>query len=295
MSSALAPDAATADCRLRWQCLAEASPQLRTQAADPSRWSRFYDRVAPLWDAVTAGVDGLGHRIAAVAREREVLRPNDDVVEVGCGTGGLALAMVEHGARVTAVDASTGMIGVLREKLRTAEGPDVSTAVADWRRLPSERRYQLAAACCVPDTLSPDGLQRLDRLSRRHCLLVLGHGTDVFPLRRRIWRRAMDEPLPPTGQLLPFVMSTLETMGRRPRRASLSWPAQLDVAADDVRAFFEAYFLTLGCTGDDLDRGIHESIARHVRNGRVRCSGMVNLTAVWWRAGSPTNGSWNPD
>jgi hypothetical protein len=153
--------------------------------------------------------------------------------------------------------------------------------------LRSERAFQLAAACCVPDALSPDGLCELDRLSCRHCLVVLGDGNDVFPLRRRIWRRAMTEPLPPKGWLPPFVTGALEAMGRQPCRARLNWPARLDVDADDARAFFEAYFSTLGCAGLRLREAIEDVISPHLRDGRVRCTGTVELVAVWWRAGGP--------
>lgn len=287
MSADPVATAVTTDWQLRWRSLAETSPQLRTQAADPDRWRRFYDRVAPLWDAVTAGVDGLGDRIAALAFERRLLRPADRVIEVGCGAGDLALAMADRGALVTAVDLSPGMIGVLRNRRCGASRHAVAAAVADWRRLQSDHGFQLAVACCVPDALSPGGLRELDRLSGRHCLVVIGSGADAFPLRRRIWRRAMTEPLPPTGRLLPFATGALEAMGRQPRRARLSWPARLDADAADVRTFFEAYFTTLGCAVGGLRDTIEDVIMPHLRDGRVRCTGTVDLTAVWWRAKAP--------
>jgi len=278
--------AAAADWTLRWERLAETSPQLRTLAAQPERWRRFYDRVAPVWDAVTAGVDGLGSRIAAFAGDRKLLRPGDEVIEVGCGAGSLALAMANHRALVTAVDSSPRMIDVLQGRPQQLSPQAVTAAVADWRRLRSVRAFDVAVACCVPDALSPDGLRALDGLSHRECLVVLGHGNDAFPLRRRIWRRAMSEPLPPPGRLLPLVVGALEAMDRRPYRQPLSWPTRLDVAAADARAFFEAYFDTLGCTGDRLRKAIDDVIEPLVVDGRVRCAGRIDLVAVWWRTGA---------
>jgi SAM-dependent methyltransferase len=276
-----------ADWELRWRQLAGASPQLRAQATDPGRWRMLYDRVAPLWDVLSAGVEGTGGRIAALARQRRLLRPEDRVLEVGCGTGSLALAMAEQGALVTAIDQSPGMIRVLRGKLPGTPRPGVVAAVADWHRLRPTRSFQLAAACCVPDALSPAGLRELDLLSCRHCLVVLGHGGDAFPLRRQIWLRAMTEPLPPTGRLLPLVIGALGAMGRQPRRTRLSWPAWLDVDADDARVFFDAYFSTIGCTGVRLREAIEDVIGSYVHDGRVRCPGTIDLVAVWWRAGGP--------
>ncbi|MCU0305833.1 MAG: hypothetical protein MUC56_17410, partial [Thermoanaerobaculales bacterium] len=70
--------------------------------------------------------------------------------------------------------------------------------------------------------------------------------------------------------------------------AEMSWPARLDVDADDARTFFEAYFSTLGCSGRRLRDTIEDVIEQHLRDGRVRCTGRIDLTAVWWRAGDPT-------
>jgi SAM-dependent methyltransferase len=282
-----ASNTARDDWDRRWRRLTADSPQLQTQAAGPEHWRRFYDRTASLWGAVTAGVDGLGGRIAELARKQRLIGPGDRVVEIGCGAGDLALAMAEHGALVTAVDDSQGMIGALRQRLRESPRQGIEVRLNDWRRLRPDRDFQLAAACCVPDALSPDGLRAFDRLSGRHCLVVIGHGNDVFPLRRRIWRRAMNEPLPPTERLLPFVMGALDSMGRRPTRTRLTWPARLDVEADGARTFFEAYFSILGCSGRRLREAIEDVIAPHLDDGRVRCAGTVNLVAVWWRTGGP--------
>jgi len=284
MSTTSATAAVQDTLELGWRRLAEATPQLRIQASRPEQWRRFYDRAAPHWEMLTAGVPGVGAHVAELARERGLMRPDERVIEVGCGAGNLALAMAERGARVTAVDESRGMIGVLEDRLRDRTEPNVAPVLGDWHRLRRDQAYDLAVACCLPDALRPDGLRRLEGLSRRHCLVVLGHGQDAFPLRRQIWRRVMDEPLPPTGRMLPFVVGALRSMGRQPHQLRLSWSSRLDVEADWARDFFLAYFTTLGRTGVRLREAIEHVIKPHLHDGRVQCQGRINLAAVWWRA-----------
>jgi 16S rRNA (adenine1518-N6/adenine1519-N6)-dimethyltransferase len=63
-------------------------------------------------------------RLAAVG-------PGDHVIEIGAGLGALTLALVETGARVTAVEVDAGLATVLRETLPSA----VEILHADARRL----------------------------------------------------------------------------------------------------------------------------------------------------------------
>jgi ubiquinone/menaquinone biosynthesis C-methylase UbiE len=58
------------------------------------------------------------------------------VVDVGCGTGLLALAFAQRAARVWAIDSSPAMIEYLRAKARSAELGNVETVVASAVSLP---------------------------------------------------------------------------------------------------------------------------------------------------------------
>jgi SAM-dependent methyltransferase len=57
---------------------------------------------------------------------REYTGPGDHVLEIGCGTGGLALLMAQQGARVTAVDASGEMLAEARRKAEKDTKLDIS-------------------------------------------------------------------------------------------------------------------------------------------------------------------------
>ncbi|MGD8585641.1 MAG: methyltransferase domain-containing protein [Chloroflexota bacterium] len=57
---------------------------------------------------------------------REYTSPGDRVLEIGCGTGGLALLMAQQGARVTAVDASEAMLVRARRKASSDSELDIS-------------------------------------------------------------------------------------------------------------------------------------------------------------------------
>ncbi|HET9899300.1 MAG TPA: class I SAM-dependent methyltransferase [Streptosporangiaceae bacterium] len=69
-------------------------------------------RQGSVWDRRTsAGLEKVTAAVLAAA----TVRPGDQVLEIGCGTGQLSLSLAEQGARVLAIDASQAMIARLDE------------------------------------------------------------------------------------------------------------------------------------------------------------------------------------
>ncbi|MFK4069056.1 class I SAM-dependent methyltransferase [Streptomyces sp. NPDC029674] len=105
------------------------------------------------WDAAAATFDdepdhGLRDdtvRLAWADRMREWLPDTPgDVLDVGCGTGSLALLAAARGHRVTAVDLSPAMVERAREKLA---GRDAEVLVGDAEQPPvGERKFDVVLA-----------------------------------------------------------------------------------------------------------------------------------------------------
>jgi SAM-dependent methyltransferase len=99
------------------------------RTGDPMGEQRLTDRIASFWDGAADAFDvepdhGLADaavRGAWDARLRSWLPPApSDVLDLGCGTGSLALLAVEAGHRVVAVDLSPRMVERARAKLGEA-------------------------------------------------------------------------------------------------------------------------------------------------------------------------------
>lgn len=113
-----------------------------------ARLARFYDR----WiEAITLGRAG---RIrAAVLQE---IHPGERLLDVGCGTGTLAVAAARAGAEVVAIDRSPSMLALAREKA-SAGGLAIDIREGDVAFLAlGEERFDVASATFVLSELSGD-------------------------------------------------------------------------------------------------------------------------------------------
>ena len=95
---------------------------------------KFFDGIADKWDG-WEDLDLVAEKLA-VGLDELGLGPDEVVLDVGCGTGNLTLALLEKlsdAGRVVAVDISPAMLAKAREKVRDSR---VSWHVGDALRLP---------------------------------------------------------------------------------------------------------------------------------------------------------------
>ena len=281
------PHSATEDlalCEADWERLRRESSLKASQRLHPERWQDFYDRVAPVWEGMTGGGDACRGRMADFILQRGLAVPGHTVLEVGCGSGVLSLALARRGLRVTALDSSPGMLRELAGRAAREGAADLETLCRDWEAYRPGPAFDLAMACFFPQALSPTGLRRLESFSRDRCLLLIGDGRETFPLRRRIWRLVMGQPPQDQGFHLECTHRWLRAAGRAPGLHRLAWPVELDLPADQAAFYFQQYFALFDRRGPEVDQAVDRVLEPHVRDSRLRLGGTYSLAALEWRA-----------
>ena len=108
------------------QIYAEIEPLSQTAADDYEELvyadlEAAFDGVAETYDQHILGNSmNVWLRNRSVTLLKELFKPGDTVLEVGCGTGTETLSLAQHGVKVLASDISSKMLDVLEEKARAA-------------------------------------------------------------------------------------------------------------------------------------------------------------------------------
>jgi SAM-dependent methyltransferase len=106
----------------------------------------------------------LSQCLALQAIEALCLNPGASVVDSGAGSGGAALEMALRGARVTAIEASSGMAARIRERAAAA-GLPLDVLVMDGQRLAYPDASFDAALSVFGVILYPDAVAGLSELA----------------------------------------------------------------------------------------------------------------------------------
>lgn len=144
-----------------------------------------FDRAAGYYDQTRGLPDHLmAQLVPALVAE---LPGRGHCLEIGVGTGRIAIPLVEHGVDVVGVDISMEMLRRLRAKSR---GQEIDIAIADATRLPfADRTFASAVAAHVLH-LIPDwkvALDELERVVEPGGVLLASRNSDA----RAEWQRAV--------------------------------------------------------------------------------------------------------
>jgi demethylmenaquinone methyltransferase / 2-methoxy-6-polyprenyl-1,4-benzoquinol methylase len=162
----------------------------------------MFDGIAPFYDLMnrlmTAGLDGGWRRAAAQA----VVGPGDRVLDVGCGTGDLAIASRDAGAvEVTGVDFAARMLERARRK-----APELRWVEADALELPfPDASFHVVVTGFTVRNLSdaPAGLAEMRRVLRSGGRLAVLDATQPRGFYAPFYRIWFDRLLPAAGRLVP--------------------------------------------------------------------------------------------
>ena len=91
---------------------------------------RDFDQDAANWDQVTGRVK-VAHDIAQSMIQEITLSPDMDVLDFGCGTGLLTLALQPFVRSITGVDSSQGMLDVFKTKIKEQNLTNVEAEYID--------------------------------------------------------------------------------------------------------------------------------------------------------------------
>ena len=125
--------------------------------------ARHHDALAPSYDAL--GVDDPAtywrHTATNVVLTQADVEPDDVVLDLGCGTGNVALTIAPHVRRVVGVDCSGAMLDRARAKARTLGNVDLFTG--DLRDSPTVPGLRVVTACYALHHLDAGELRSLAR------------------------------------------------------------------------------------------------------------------------------------
>jgi SAM-dependent methyltransferase len=103
-------------------------------AAAPGRSEKDRDPAA-IWDKRAAAYQRITRdETKATEQELEIIdvRPGDNVLDVGAGTGRLAVPLAKTASHVTALDPSGGMLSILRERMTSKRLSNYSCVRMRW-------------------------------------------------------------------------------------------------------------------------------------------------------------------
>ena len=251
--------------------------------------SEYWDKTANTYNRNKKEVQNRGlKKTISFFKRSGLLFKGMNVLEIGCGTGMVAIELAKHGAQVTALDFSSGML----EKFRQDITPDIKKNVTilhkDWHKIDIEekgwkKKFDLVIAFMSPGVASPESFFKLMSCSKKGCAIRGWAAKRNHPVLSDLWEKIMGTSLEDKPQSILYKINLLFSLGYFPEITfdTIEWDQTVPVKEEFVSQM--AFFQKVSKKSDaELEKIIYhylESISKD--NYIVRKHKGVTATAVW--------------
>lgn len=245
-------------------------PGKKTESTHYKKW----DKRAQVFDKRSATPEAVARkeRILSMLTDAGALKTGTRVLDVGAGSGNWAISMAQMGASVVALEPSSGMIEILRQKIdMLGLGADqVSIRQQTWQEVDLEKdglagQFDLVFSSMNPGVCDPVTLDKVMQASRNFCYLSTfsggSPGSRYTELLKQITGRTLE------GRTWDFIypFTYLYAQGYRPRIDFNVW--DLDREDTIEQAVENILFFIQGMT--DVTPEIREKLTAHVTGKAV--------------------------
>ncbi len=209
----------------------------------------FWDRAAATYDTNADEISSRSIDKTLALFERNQMDLNGiKILDIGCGTGLLAVTLAKQGARVTAVDFSSGMITECRKNIPDSLQGSIDLHQIDWNRIDLKkmgwkRRFDLVIAFMSPAVSSLESLTKMMDASASACAMKGWAAKRNHPILDALWKKIMGEPLEDKPLSLMIKYNLLFSMGFFPEIFfdDISWEKNITMEEELLKqlAFFK--------------------------------------------------------
>lgn len=247
--------------------------------------------MAPDYEAYVASVlKKRVEKVIVILEQEGLLRPDTEILDVGCGPGTYALPFARQVKAVTALDAARVACRILEQKVRKEQLTNITVLERLWEDvdLAGEGlagRFDLAFASLTPAVRDYETLIKLNQASRGYCCLVSRVGS-CDPVRQDLWRAILKQEQPKPDHNLVYIFNLLFTKGYCPtmRYFNVEWVE--DQAVNGAAKMLCRHFWKYTEITPEVKEQILFYVQQHSVGGRLRFAVRTCFNVMTWRTDS---------
>lgn len=214
-------------------------------------------------------------RALAMLEDKGLLFEGMRVLDIGCGTGIMALALAQEGAMVTAMDFSSGMLDRFKAGIPKELIDRITLVQKDWHQLDISKEgwkkaFDLVVAFMSPAVAGPEAFSKMIQCAAKGCAIrgwAARRQPDVF---KDLWKIIMNSPLDDKPQSILYKINLLFSMGMYPDVYFdvVKWDqwVSVETEVDNQVSFFTK---VTGKADKDIRPVIHSHLQSRAGQGKI--------------------------
>lgn len=251
--------------------------------------SEYWDKAAATYDQNNKEIKNRRlKKTMAIFKRNNLLFEGMRILEIGCGTGTVAIELAKQGARVTALDFSKGMLERFEQDIPPDIKKNITILNQDWHKIEIEtkgweKKFDLVIAFMSPGVATPESFFKMMRCSKKGCAIRGWAAKRNHPILSDLWKMIMGTPLEDKPQSILYKLNLLFSLRLFPEITfdTIEWKQTASIEEELGRqmAFFKKVSKKTDTELEKIIRSYLEQISKD--NYIIREHKGLTALAVW--------------
>ncbi len=231
-------------------------------------------------------------KVISELKREHLLFSDMEILEIGCGTGLLAMELAKHGAKITALDFSVKMLERFKEDITPDIEKNITLLHEDWYKIDIEARqwkkkFDLVIAFMSPGVATPESFFKMMNCSKNGCAMQGWAAKRAHPILSDLWEIIKQTPLEDKPQSILYKINLLFSLNCFPviSFSTIEWQYTSSVE-QECHKQIEFFKKVSRKSHDELEKIIRPYLESIAKGGTISRE-HKGLTAIAiWKVGS---------
>jgi len=221
---------------------------------------------------------------AELSRLRRFISKDSSVLDIGAGSGRLAIPLAKEVRRLTAIEPADVFMNRLKENARQEKANNFEFVETFWSEFPLKEKYDLVYSTWSLAVRDPESLMKMHKASKGYCAIELGatpsHIWDFFG---QIYPLVIGEAFQPTGNYL----NILTALYDHNIYANLeTWRFEKEIKyerMEEALSNWKALLKYYAYTNEEMDAQLHQFYQSHMNPDGTYTYPVKGFDCmIWW-------------
>jgi SAM-dependent methyltransferase len=256
----------------------------RARPENEAKWASYWDEVADEYLRDVLAEESAYRSVIDYLLCRNVFRPWDRVLDIGCGPGTYSLLFAEGALTIDALDPSAAMLAAMAKEASLRDLTGIRPFRARWDDFLPRRQYDLVFSAMSPGVRDTKSLLKMEACSVRSCCLVTYGQAPGYGPRNDLWELVVGEPPSSNPFLYVYPYNVLREGGREPGLEMFDLKRTKTVPVEQLVRQYVTYFGIFTGVDARKERLIRDYFEARSEDGLFEAKTQVRQAVISWAA-----------
>lgn len=250
----------------------------------------YWDKLSKYYDIRMTQDKRRIYKVFNILNREGYFHESSSILDIGSGTGIYTIPMAKYAKEVTAIDNSSNMCSILREKAHEEKINNLEILNEDWNSIDLKalglyKKFDLAISSLNPSINSFEALCRMNESSKGYCCLISWSGAAENKVCKDLNRILINSDSKKGGYDIYYSFSILYAMGYHPKLDYVDFTWTLENSYEEAveRLTYENYWVNEEIKGE-IKNKISSYVEENMNNRIFKEEFKAKLGIITWSA-----------